>query len=155
VNATIFHDPQSASYGNMSTFQIAIRNLSDKPVTLTTNSFTLIDADGRQYPAMDVKEVAETSTRMYCSPSYWGGYSGWGWPDHRVGIGYEHQLYCDPFTSQMLSESLLPAGPLKPDGKARGLLFFRGTVEDYAQVTVELDLPGQAPLRFPFRGVRD
>ncbi len=115
--------------GTVSAFQVAIDNLSDQEVVFNTDSFLLLDNDGRQYYPLTPERVKEIISRdsYYLIPYPYVGFY--------YLEDYQKAYFNNQFNSQVpyfyevypqdIYTKALPGGAIIPHAKTAGLVYFK------------------------------
>lgn len=112
----------------VSSFNVEIRNQSEKEIDFDYDSFILIDQDKRQYYALSPEKVRQIMTKdtyyilpyPYVGFYYLEDYEKASFRNSTItNLPYYYDLY-----PQDITTSALPTGPLIPKAMVSGLLYF-------------------------------
>jgi len=159
-------DMQIASYnldGNVSSFYVIVDNQTNSELTITNDTFLLIDSNGRQYFPLTSEKVKEIIAKdsYYLIPYPYVGFY--------YLEDYERSSFSNRFTSdrpyfyevypQDIYTKAMPTGAVIPKAKVAGLIYFRINLEGKERVTLKLfnkntSKSSPADFDFPFKIVK-
>jgi hypothetical protein len=115
--------------GTVSAFQVAIDNQSDREAVFDTDSFLLLDNDGRQYYPLTPEKVKEIISRdsYYLIPYPYVGFyyledyqKAYANNQFNSQVPYFYEVY-----PQDIYTRALPGGAIIPHAKVAGLVYFK------------------------------
>ena len=134
---------------NLTAFHVAIENRSSAPVELPLEAFVLKDADDRLYRPISPERAVEIISRdtVYLIPYPYVGY---------YYLEDQMQLYhFDTFSSSLpfyaeyhpqdIFTLALPRGPIPPDAKIAGRIYFVVNLEQTSALELMIFDPAQPP----------
>lgn len=143
---------------NITTFEIAVDNRNDQPVSFPTTSFLLKDGTGRQYRSITPERVREIVSKdtVYLIPYPYVGYyylQDQATVSELDAYSSEMPFYAE-YRPQEIFTRALPEEPVLANSKIAGLVYFIADLEktDYAEVLVFPggDTSGEPLAKFPF-----
>ena len=115
--------------GTVSAFKVAIDNASDREAVFDTDSFLLLDNDGRQYYPLTPEKVKEIISRdsYYLIPyPYVGFYYLEDYQKAYFNNQFNSQVpYFYEVSPQDIYTKALPGGAVIPHAKVAGLVYFK------------------------------
>lgn len=159
-------DSQTLAYNldePVTSFFVLVENQTDSELAMDTDSFVLVDNNGRQYFSLTpdkLKEIISRNTYYLIPYPYVGFY---------YLEDYEKSAFYNKFTSdrpyfyevypQDIYTKALPTGTIIPKAKVAGLVYFRIDIQDKKGVTLLVYRKGTpksatADFSFPFKIVK-
>lgn len=149
--------------GTVSSFNIEIRNQSEKEIDFDYNSFILLDQDNRQYYALSPEKVRQIMTKdtyyllpyPYVGFYYLEDYEKASFRNSTItNLPYYYDLY-----PQDIATSALPTGPVIPKAMVTGLLYFNvdfHALQSFRLLVSRKGMPKstEAEFVFPFKVVK-
>lgn len=133
---------------NLTSFYVAIRNLSAASVTIPLASFVLFDQDGNQYQPVQPSALQAMLSRdsNYLIPYPYVGYYYLG-DAERAGaentFSSSLPYYAENHPQELLMDAL-PMAPVHPGARIAGMVYFPIDLTTRKSVELRLYLPGSA-----------
>jgi hypothetical protein len=149
--------------GNVSSFFVIVDNQTNNELAISSDSFLLIDNDGRQYFPLTPEKVKEIIARdtYYLIPYPYVGF--YYLEDYEKSSFYNRMTSDRPYFYEVYPQDIytksIPTGSIIPKAKVAGLVYFRIDLEGKKGVSLKLfkkDTPksSTADFVFPFKIVK-
>jgi hypothetical protein len=149
--------------GSVASFLVTVENRTDKELPIDTDSFLLVDNEGRQYFPLTpdkVKEIISRDTYYLIPYPYVGFYY---LEDYERSTAENRMSSDQPYFYELYPQDIytkaLPAGTVIPRAKVFGLVYFRIDMEGKQGISLKFykkgtPKSGSPDFDFPFKIVK-